>query len=207
LSSTPSIGNEAVLLVVSAPSGTGKTSICREVMKMFPQIGFSISHTSRSPRPGEVNGNDYFFVTRQEFETMVAREEFVEWEENYGHLYGTSLAVLDALTADKKDVILDVDPRGARAIKEMCPEAVSVFILPPSLEALKERLRNRGHDDEETLGVRFGNAMAEMGEYVFYDYIIINDRLTEAIDLLRSIYLAEKSRVPRRRAEIKKFFD
>jgi len=204
LSRFSATGGEGLFLVVSAPSGTGKTSICREVMKMYPGIRFSTSYTSRPPRPGEVNGKDYFFVSRDEFEAMVGRGEFVEWAENYGQLYGTSASVLDGYAEDNQDVILDVDPRGAKAIKARYPDAVFVFILPPSLEELRNRLRNRGHEEEEVMARRFGNAVAEIGEVVWYDYVIFNDTLPEAVDLLRAIYLAEKNRISRRKADIEK---
>jgi len=204
LSRFSTTGGEGLFLVVSAPSGTGKTSICREVMKMYPGIRFSTSYTSRTPRPGEINGKDYFFVSRDEFEAMAGRGEFIEWAENYGQLYGTSVSVLDAYAEDNRDVILDVDPRGAKALKARYPGAVFVFILPPSLEELRSRLRNRGHEDEEALARRFGNAVAEIGEVEWYDYIIFNDTLPEAIDLLRAIYLAEKNRRSRRKADIEK---
>jgi len=204
LSRFSTTGGDGLFLVVSAPSGTGKTSICREVMKMYPGIRFSTSYTSRTPRPGEINGKDYFFVSRDEFEAMAGRGEFIEWAENYGQLYGTSVSVLDAYAEDNRDVILDVDPRGAKAFKARYPGAVFVFILPPSLEELRSRLRNRGHEDEEALARRFGNAVAEIGEVEWYDYIIFNDTLPEAIDLLRAIYLAEKNRTSRRKADIEK---
>jgi len=204
LSRFSTTGGDGLFLVVSAPSGTGKTSICREVMKMYPGIRFSTSYTSRTPRPGEINGKDYFFVSRDEFEAMAGRGEFIEWAENYGQLYGTSAPFLDACAEDNRDVILDVDPRGAKALKARYPGAVFVFILPPSLEELRSRLRNRGHEDEEALARRFGNAVAEIGEVEWYDYIIFNDTLSEAIDLLRAIYLAEKNRRSRRKADIEK---
>lgn len=171
---------------------------------MFPDIGFSVSHTSRAPRPGEVDGKDYFFVSRAEFEAMIARSEFVEWAENYGQFYGTSATVLNNMVRGNRDVILDVDPRGAKALKTRYPDAVFVFILPPSLEELKNRLRKRGHEDEDALAIRFGNAVTEMAEVIWYDYVIFNDKLPEAIDLLRAIYLAEKNRGARRKAEIEK---
>ena len=205
MNSVPARKGSGLFLVVSAPSGTGKTSICREVMKMFPDIRFSVSHTSRPPRPGEVAGKDYFFVSRDEFEAMIARGEFVEWAENYEQLYGTSASILDNFVRENRDVILDVDPRGAKALRTRYPAAVFVFILPPSLEELKNRLRKRGHEDEEALAIRFGNAVAEMGEVMWYDYVIFNDKLSEAIDLLRAIYLAEKNRGERRKADIEKF--
>lgn len=204
MNSVPAKGS-GLFLAVSAPSGTGKTSICRELMKMYPDIRFSVSHTSRPPRPGEVDGKDYFFVSREAFEAMITQAEFVEWAENYGQLYGTSATVLDILAMDNRDVILDVDPRGAKALKTRYPDAVFVFILPPSLEELKNRLRKRGHEDEKALAIRFGNAVAEMNEVMWYDYVIFNDKLSEAIDLLRAIYLAEKNRGERRKADIEKF--
>ena len=204
MSSVHTISDSGLFLVVSAPSGTGKTSLCRELMKRFPGIRFAVSHTSRLPRPGEVDGKDYHFVSRDEFEAMIARAEFVEWAENYGNLYGTSVASLEALVKENQDVILDVDTRGAKALKNHYAGAVFVFILPPSLEELKNRLKNRGHDDEDALDVRFANAIKEMAEVKWYDYVIFNDELSVAIDLLRAIYLAEKNRSERKKREIEK---
>jgi guanylate kinase len=176
-------------------------------MKMFPELRFSVSYTSRPPRPGEIHGEDYFFVSRDVFEMMIRRDEFVEWAENYGQLYGTSSAFLDEMAADNRDIILDVDPRGAKAIKKRYPNAVSVFILPPSLAELKRRLQKRGHEDDAALNTRFGNAMAEMKEVERYDYVVFNDRLQDAIDLLRAIYLAERNRVTRRKEYIEKLIN
>ncbi|MDR2861231.1 MAG: guanylate kinase [Syntrophobacterales bacterium] len=197
-----------LFLVVSAPSGTGKTSIYKELMKQCPHIQFSISHTSRPPRRGEVHGRDYFFVSRDEFDVMIQREEFVEWAENYGQLYGTSRAVLETLAREgDKDVILDVDPLGAKAIKDRYPQAVFVFILPPSFEELKRRLTMRGQDDEETISTRFNHAMVEINEIGWYDYVVFNDDLPDAVSLLCSIYRAEKNRVMRKKTEINKFIN
>lgn len=195
-----------LFLVISAPSGTGKTSIYKEMMKRYPRMQFSISHTSRLPRPGEVHGRDYFFISRDEFETMIYRGEFVEWAENYGQLYGTSRSMLEAFVREEdKDVILDVDSLGAKAVKTYYPQAVFVFILPPSLGELKKRLAKRGHDDEKTLSVRFSHATVEINEIGWYDYVIFNDNLLDAVDLLCSIYQAEKNRVMRKKADIDKF--
>lgn len=167
---------------------------------------FSISHTSRLPRPGEVHGRDYFFVSRDEFETMIPRGEFVEWTENYGQLYGTSRSMLETLVQEEgKDVILDIDPLGAKAIKTCYPQAVFVFILPPSLGELKKRLARRGHDDEKNLSARFNHATVEINEISWYDYVIFNDNLLDAVSLLCSIYQAEKNRVIRKKADIDKF--
>ena len=196
-----------LFLVVSAPSGTGKTSIYKRLMKQCPHLRFSISHTSRPPRPEEVHGRDYFFVSRNEFEAMIARGEFVEWTENYGQFYGTSRSMLEAFSREEKDVILDIDPLGAKAIKTMYPESVFVFILPPSLEELKARLTKRGHDDEKILSARFSHAAVEINEIGWDDYVIFNDNLPEAVNLLFSIYQAEKNRVMRKKADIDKFIN
>jgi guanylate kinase len=203
-----SFQDESLFLVVSAPSGTGKTSIYKELMQRCPRLQFSISHTSRPPRPGEVNGRDYFFISRGEFEAMIQREEFVEWADNYGHLYGTSRAVLEALSREEdRDVILDIDPLGAKALKNHYPQAVFVFILPPSFEELKRRLTMRGHDDEKALSIRFNHAAVEINEIGWYDYVIFNDNLSDAVNLLYSVYWAEKNRVTRKKTDIDKFIN
>jgi guanylate kinase len=197
-----------IFLVVSAPSGTGKTSIYKGMIERYPHVQFSISHTSRPPRPGEVHGRDYFFVSREEFEAMIQQEEFVEWAENYGQLYGTSRSTLQTLSQEEgRDVILDVDPLGAKAIKAHYPQAVFVFILPPSLEELKERLTKRGHDDEKALLTRFNHAGVEIKEIGWYDYVIFNDDLPNAVNLLCSIYWAEKNRVTRKKTDIDRFIN
>ena len=195
-----------LFLVISAPSGTGKTSIYKEIMKRYPHIQFSISHTSRLPRPGEVHGRDYFFIDRDEFEAMIHREEFVEWTENYGQLYGTSRSMLETFAQEEdKDVILDIDPLGAKAVKDYYPQAVFVFVLPPSLGELKKRLTKRGHDDEKILSARFNHATVEINEIGWYDYVIFNDNLLDAVSLLCSIYQAEKNRVIRKKTDIDMF--
>ena len=140
----PDNKSRGVLMIVSAPSGAGKTSISREIFRMYPDVRFSVSFTTRAPRPGEVNGRDYHFISEEAFRERIARGEFVEWVENYGQLYGTSKKTLDVFLEQGADLILDIEPRGAKAIREHYPRAVSVFILPPSLSELKLRLLKRG---------------------------------------------------------------
>ncbi len=196
---------ETIYIAVSAPSGAGKTSICREVMKMFPEIRYSVSYTTRQPRSGEKHGKDYFFISEAEFRDRIAKGEFVEWAENYGHLYGTSRETMTRFLEDGYDLLFDVDPRGARALRENYPGGIFVFVLPPSLEALKERLRGRGSESETVLKKRFDKAVDEIREVFWYDYIIFNERIEEAVDRLRSIYLAEKSRRERSMKRIKEY--
>lgn len=200
-------GGAGLFLVVSAPSGTGKTSICRQVLKSFPHIHFSVSYTTRKPRPSEVDGRDYHFISEELFRQKLAQGAFAEWAENYGHLYGTSGEVMDNLLAQGVDVMLDVEPRGAKALKAKYPGGVFVFILPPTLEELKVRLNRRGFESPEVIQRRFRKAMDEIQEVFWYDYVIFNDKLHEAIDHLRAIYLAEKSRRQRLNARLRGFME
>jgi guanylate kinase len=201
--SRPSSGT-ALFLVVSAPSGTGKTSICREFLKLCPEIRFSVSTTTRPPRPGERNGVDYFFVSDAVFREQIRQGAFAEWAENYGHYYGTGKDVLRYFMDDGGDVLLDVEPEGAKALKMDYPGGVFVFVLPPSLEDLKFRLNRRG-EPPEAMQRRFGKALDEIREILWYDYVIINQDLQNAVDCLRSIYVAEKCRRERRMGKINAF--
>lgn len=198
---------EGLFIVVSAPSGTGKTSICRQVLKSCPNIRFSVSYTTRSPRPGEVDGRDYHFISEELFRQKITRGAFAEWAENYGHLYGTSGEAMDGLLSQGVDVMLDVEPRGAKALKEKYPGGVFVFILPPTLEELRARLNRRGFESPDVIQTRFQKAMDEIREVFWYDYVIFNDKLPEAIDHLRAIYLAEKSRGGRLIARLQGFLE
>lgn len=180
-------------MVVSAPSGTGKTSLCRAVLKMFPGLRFSVSWTTRSPRPGEREGQDYNFISEGEFRQRIAQGEFAEWVENYGHLYGTSSRTVQSTLDQGHDILLDVDPRGARAIKERFPTGVFVFLLPPLLAELKNRLSHRG-ESPEVMEARLAKARDEIKEMTWYDYLILNDQLEQAVDQLRAVYVAETCR-------------
>ena len=186
--------NEGLILVVSAPSGAGKTTICKEFLKAAPNVRFSISSTTRKPRRGEVHGNDYHFISEEEFKESIAKDEFIEWEINYGHIYGTSKKCIEELLERGHDILFDVDTRGAKNLKSLYPHAVFVFILPPSMADLKERLGKRGSEKGETLEARLGKAMEEIGENKRYDYVIFNDMVKYSVDILRSIYTAEKNR-------------
>jgi len=188
---------KGLLIVISAPSGTGKTTLTHMLLKSFPNMEFSVSYTTRKPRPGEVNGKDYFFVDRDTFERMIEEGDFLEWAEVYGNLYGTSKSqVLKALN-EGKDVLLDIDTQGALQVKKNFPEAVLIFILPPSLKELERRLRSRGTDDEETIERRLKTARVEIERAPLYDYIVVNDVLEEAFEKLKSIVIAEKCRTER----------
>ncbi|HET6461200.1 MAG TPA: guanylate kinase [Syntrophales bacterium] len=193
-------------IVVSAPSGTGKTSILREVVKMCPNLLFSVSYTTRPCRLGEKDGKDYYFISEEVFRDKVARGEFAEWEENYGYLYGTSLKMMKEFLQKGCDLILDLDTRGAMTLGENYPGGVFVFILPPSKVELEKRLRGRGGESKQDVDKRLSKALDEIKEIVWYDYIIFNDHLETAIDTLRSIYVAEKSRRERLTYKVKNLF-
>lgn len=193
-----------LLMVVSAPSGAGKTSVCRRVMELYPDIRFSVSVTTRPPRAGEVEGRDYHFVTVEEFQKMIARDDFVEWVENYGNFYGTSKKMMNTFLDRGVDMLLDIEPRGASEIRRRYPRGVFVFILPPSLAELRERLAKRG-ENEATLQKRLAASLSEIKEALWYDYIIVNENLEEAVERFRAIYLAEKSRRERCADRVKEF--
>lgn len=193
-----------LLLVVSAPSGAGKTSICREVLRLFPGLRFSVSSTTRQPRPGEVDGRDYFFISQEEFRERIDRGEFVEWVENYGNLYGTAKKTMDAFLERGEDLLLDIEPRGAKAIREFYPRAVFVLILPPSLAELKSRLAKRG-ESAAVMECRLRTALDEIRDALWYDYVVFNERLDEAVDRFRAVYLAEKCRRDRHAERIAAF--
>lgn len=199
-------GPSGLLMVVSAPSGAGKTSICREFLRIFPDVRFSVSCTTRPPRPGEVDGRDYLFISKEEFRARIARGEFVEWVENYGELYGTAKTTMDAFLTQGRDLILDIEPRGARAIREHYPHAAFIFILPPSLAELKSRLANRG-ESPAVVERRLRTSLDEIREALWYDYIVFNERLAEAVDRFRAVYIAEKCRRNRLEDRVTALFD
>jgi guanylate kinase len=185
---------KGLIVVLSAPSGTGKTTICRNMLRIFPDLGFSVSYTTRPPRQGERNGRDYYFISEDEFRKRIEAGEFAEWEENYGHLYGTSFLEIKRLVDDNIDVLLDVDPRGAKSLKKKYPEGIFIFILPPSIDALEARLRGRKSEKDDMLRMRLDKAMDEMNEALWYDYVVVNEYIEETTDIVRSIYVAEKNR-------------
>jgi len=181
------------LFIISAPSGTGKTTILKKVMAAMPGLAFSVSHTTRTPRAGERDGVDYHFVDRESFLAMRDRGLFLEWAEVHGNLYGTSLEAIDANLAAGTDLILDIDVQGAHQIREKRNhQAVFLFIVPPSLEELEKRLSGRNTDATETIKLRLANARKELADVGRYDYVIVNDTVDEAVDVLRSIIIAER---------------
>ncbi|MFP5350484.1 MAG: guanylate kinase [Gammaproteobacteria bacterium] len=175
------------LYILSAASGTGKTSLARALIERLPSLAFSISHTTRAPRPGERDGVDYFFVSKPEFERMRERGDFLEHAEVYGNHYGTSRAVIDRLIGEGKSVLLDIDWQGARNVKRQLPQAVSIFILPLSRAALQERLTRRGQDTPEVVERRMRQATDEMRHYPEFDHVILNDEFEPAAADLRAI--------------------
>jgi guanylate kinase len=187
--------DDILLLIISSPSGAGKTTLTRDLLEHFADLTFSVSHTTRKPRPNEVDAKDYHFVDRPRFDQLVEGDAFLEWAEVHGNRYGTSLAELERARRDQKTgVVFDIDYQGARQIKAVRPDAVGVFVLPPSMDALKTRLRTRAADDEATIERRFRNARAEIEHYGLFDYILVNDELDHAKQRLRSIVYAERAR-------------
>ena len=183
-----------LLIVVSAPSGAGKTSLCEEAVRRISDLIHSISYTTRIPRPHEVEGRDYYFVDEGTFQRMVEAGEFAEWARVHGNLYGTPKGLLEAHLAAGHDVILDIDTQGAAQLKGVYPEGIFVFILPPSWEQLEGRLRARQSDPPEEIERRLKKAREEMKYYSEYDYVIINDELERAASRLCAIILAERCR-------------
>lgn len=193
-----------ILFVISAPSGSGKTTLTNEVLRTVPGLEFSISYTTRPPRGSEKDGREYFFVSREEFEGMIRRGEFLEHAEVFGNYYGTARRFLDQAREHGKDLVLDIDVQGARQLKQKSADAVSIFILPPSREVLEKRLRDRSHaehvDSEPVIQRRLLSASKEIENYPNYDYILVNDRLDQSIDQLKAIVSAERLR--RSRAQL-----
>lgn len=190
-----------MLFIISSPSGAGKTTLTHRLLQDFPQLRFSVSHTTREARPNEVDGQDYHFVSDEEFTKLLEAGSFAEWAEVHGHRYGTSTTEIARAEADhKRGLLFDVDYQGARQIKAKFPEAVAVFILPPSMEELRRRLEGRGVDDKVSLKRRFAKAKEEIEHYSFFDYVVVNDELQQALAELRGIIHAERCRSHRHAA-------
>jgi guanylate kinase len=183
-----------ILFVISSPSGGGKGTLIRRVLPVVPRLGYSVSWTTREPREGEVQGVHYHFAGREEFEAARERGEFLEWAVVHENLYGTSLGAVEQELLAGRDVILEIDVQGAQSVKELQIDSVSVFILPPSFEVLRERLTARESENLEQLGVRLGNARAEVERYREFDYVVLNDDADRAARQLASIIRAERAR-------------
>jgi guanylate kinase len=191
------IRRRGTLFVVSAPSGAGKTTLCREVRLRLPDLAYSVSVTTRAPRPGEVHGSDFRFVSEPEFRTMLDRGEPAEWATVHNNLYGTPAAPLEAALRDGRDVLLDIDTHGAAQLRTRYPEAVLIFIVAPSMAELEQRLRERGSDAGSAIATRLARARLEVTLWKRYDYLIVNRDVKEAMEQLSSIIQAERSRVTR----------
>ena len=198
--SSPARGR-GLLFIVSAPSGAGKTTLVERLVERTPQLKMSRSYTSRRARDGESDGVDYNFVSRDRFEAMIAAGEFLEWADVFGNLYGTCAADTERLLADANDVVLVIDVQGARKVRSRGVPATTVFVMPPSMAVLEQRLRGRSKDSEEAIQCRLQVAREEIAAFADYDYVVINDELTAAVERLRGIVIAERSRLRRMRAE------
>ena len=189
-----------LLLILSSPSGAGKTTLTRKLREKFPALRFSVSHTTRKPRANEVDGKDYHFVTREVFDELVQRDAFVEWAHVHDNCYGTSRAEIERARAEPgcSGMIFDIDYQGARQIRAKEPDAASVFILPPSMIELERRLRGRASESDEVVRRRFAVATTEIEHYGFFDYLVVNDDVESAFRHLEGVVLAERSRRFRR---------
>ena len=180
--------------MISAPSGTGKTTLVKRVMEQLPNLQFSVSYTTRPPRSNEREGEDYHFVSSSKFQEMVEKDEFLEWAEVLGNRYGTARVDVKDLQSKGVDLIFDIDTQGAKKVKERIAQTVLVYILPPSMEALKERLIMRGLDSPEMIEFRLANARRDIEEAHRYHYIIVNEKVEDAVEKLKAIIIAERCR-------------
>jgi guanylate kinase len=196
-----------ILFVVSSPSGGGKGTLIRRVLNKLVNLSYSVSFTTRTPRSGEVDGREYFFVTREKFEHMVASNEFLEWAHVHGKLYGTGHQQLTQEISEGRDIVLEVDVQGAASVRALVDDAVTIFILPPSFAILRERLVSRGTDSAEELELRLRNASTELEHYSNFQYVIINDDLDQAADQLAAIVCAERARLSRQEPRVKQLVD
>lgn len=188
---------KGLLIVVSGASGTGKGTVCKKLLADLPKIAYSISATTRNPRPGEVNGREYYFLSRDEFQTWINEEKFLEYAEVYGNFYGTPLNKIQERLNRGEDILLEIDVQGALNVKEKCPDGVYIFLLPPSLEELKCRIEGRGTENPESLARRLKNAVSEIKIGLKYDYVIVNDDIDVAAEQIKAILTAERLKVAR----------
>ena len=196
-----------ILFVISSPSGGGKGTLISRVLNTVPGVSYSVSYTTRAPRKREVDGRDYFFVSTDQFNEMVAANEFLEWARVHRHLYGTARQQVWREMSEGRDIILEVDVQGADSVRGLVTNSVSVFILPPSFDVLRQRLIARGTDSREELEVRLRNAPSELRQYSAFDYVIINDDADRAAAQLAAIIYAERARRERQETHIRRVAD
>jgi guanylate kinase len=192
-----------ILFVVSSPSGGGKGTLIQRLLNKVPNLSYSVSFTTRAPRSGEVDGREYFFITPEKFEEMIAADEFLEWAHVHCKLYGTARKQVAREIGEGRDIILEVDVQGAASVRQLMADSVSIFILPPSFEVLKTRLTARGTDSPEELDVRLRNAPLELRDYSAFQYVIINDDAELAANQLAAIVFAERARLSRQERKVK----
>ena len=190
--------SEGMLVVVSGPAGVGKGTLCRALFAQWSGLEYSVSVTTRKPRPGETEGKDYYFRTPEEFFKMIERNEFLEWAEFCGNYYGTPKFHVEKILKENKTILLEIDIQGAKQVKKQYPEGVFIFIVPPSYEALAERLRTRGTEPEDVIRQRLNKAIQEIENIRDYDYLVENDEIQTAVEKLKSIIISEQCRVKRK---------
>jgi guanylate kinase len=198
---------EGQLFVITAPSGTGKNTIIEMVRKDLKGLGYSISHTTRAPRKGEIDGVHYYFVGKKKFEKMIQAQEFVEWAIVYNELYGTSISSVRSAQVSGKDVLLDLDIQGARQVKKRFPDSTSIFIVPPSLKTLRERLEKRSSHDGTDIDLRMTEALQEIRGCRDFDFLIVNDELREAVREVEAVIVAAKAQTKLRLPSVEKMLD
>lgn len=189
------MAKKGLLIVVSGPSGTGKGTVCNKLLQETPELAYSISATTRQPRAGEQDGVNYYFLTKEKFETLIAEGGFLEYANVYGNYYGTPLAKLQERRAQGEDILLEIDTQGALNVMRRCPDGVFIFLLPPSIEELERRIRGRGSETEESLARRLGSARKEIAIGRRYKYVVINDDVDQAVSLIKSIIATEHALV------------
>jgi len=199
--------SQGTLYIIAAPSGAGKTSLVREIVNTTNDVIVSVSYTTRASRPGEHEGVDYNFIDKQSFEDLIAKDEFLEYAEVFGNYYGTSKTWLEKKLKEGTDVILEIDWQGAQQVKRLIPEAIGIFILPPSQATLIQRLRSRGQDSDDVIEKRSKEAQSEMSHYHEFDYLVVNDDFQMALDDIKSIFRAQRHTQEKMSQKIKHLLD